>query len=653
MKKDLTHNKIIADTLTDKFALSVDTVLVPLIEEAYPNVTAIQMYEDYLADKFTKDARWFYPLTVICGGRALRQWISWGVDKKRFSGAIPYSYVADGEIDFKIEDSQPEFEQKLEGRKIYEGDGNIKLKLFYSSADPLFPVGKFSQTFIDMMAKALTERISCAMGVSGLVDSVISLQLVFAPDTYMEHTSENVTYRRLKLLDATSAPRDLWIKWTRTDSNKAYSISDTPTEGTIEFELAENVSERIREREYRFLQKQGDGKFRSAMTRKNITEWRELIKRAVKRGELVKLDSKEVEKSDSATSFEEKIAEVAGLKGVEDKAPYVSEEPYAEVPEFKDTALEDALRKILGRSTEEESVTLGYTDDDNDLPWETDEKAEETVTEEVVRVKEVSESYEQDLEARLRREIEAKLRKEYEDAAKERAVLESQRLLDEHNKLKEENERLADEARRLNEIRSREEAARLASEDRLRAEMEAKERNEQREKERLAEAANLAVEEKKRLDKVRAEAEARIKEANRLAEEEKARKEAQRLLEEERARKEEEARKLAENAKEAQGKPTQPKGVRGAYTFTSKRVMFFFNSDVTENIIESMESVVRATIVENNKTSVPINIKASVQTKASVCLDFVRIPEEEEELLIKIIQALGKSRLGIVKARVE
>ena len=48
MKYDLTHNKIIADTVTEDFVLSVDTVLVPLIENKYGIGVAVQMYETSL-----------------------------------------------------------------------------------------------------------------------------------------------------------------------------------------------------------------------------------------------------------------------------------------------------------------------------------------------------------------------------------------------------------------------------------------------------------------------------------------------------------------------------------------------------------------------------------------------------------------------------
>ena len=81
MIKDLTHNKIIADTLTDGFISSVDRVIVPIVEETFPGAIAIQMYEDYLADGFLKDGRWYYPLSVLTDEGVRVLWISWSVDK--------------------------------------------------------------------------------------------------------------------------------------------------------------------------------------------------------------------------------------------------------------------------------------------------------------------------------------------------------------------------------------------------------------------------------------------------------------------------------------------------------------------------------------------------------------------------------------------
>lgn len=649
MIKDLTHNKIIADTITDGFIASVDSALLPIVEQKVYGARGIQMYEDHLADGFMRDGRWYYPLTVFTDDGASVLWISWSVDKKRFKGAVPYSYIGEGEIDFRYEEEVPaEFTDQITESKNIAFEGSIRINIHSASDDPLFLVGKYSQSFIDEMREQLTARICSLMKISDIANSVISLQLVFAPETYMEHTSENVTYRRLRMVDKTSAPRDFWIKWTRIGSKEAYSVSDTPAPDTVVFELGEDVSQRIREREYRFLLNQSADKFSAAMTRKNVTDWRELVKRAIKRGEIVAVGMEEEEEKIIEESADVLITSIAGEE-LPKEEPVIKDEPVAaDEPAFGDTSLEDALRRILGQSgvseneEPEEYVPAEVAEaSEDDVPWETFEDASEPEVP-------VSENKEPaaDLEEQLRLEIEARLRLEYESAAREKAEAEARRLSEERERLRLENERLQREAKRLEEIR-------IENESRLKAEIEAKARAEAREKERLAEAAMLAVEEKQRLEREQAEIEAQRREAERIAEAEKAKAEALRRAEEERLRKEEEARlkKEAEEAEAARLKAA--KSVQNGYTFTSKRVLFFFNSEVAKNITASMETIIRRTLEENRKTGVPINIRASIVSEKSVCLDFVRIPEEEEELLISIVQALGKGGLGIVKARVE
>ncbi len=649
MIKDLTHNKIIADTVTDGFISSVDSVLLPIVEQKVDGVRGIQMYEDHLADGFMKDGRWYYPLTVFTDDGARAFWISWSVDKKRFKGAVPYSYIGEGEIDFRYEEEVPqEFSEKIAEGKIAAFEGNIRINIHSASDDPLFLVGKYSQSFIDEMREQLTARICSLMKISDIANSVISLQLIFAPETYMEHTSENVTYRRLRMVDKTSAPRDFWIKWTRIGSKEAYSVSDTPAPGTVVFELGEDVSQKIREREYRFLINQSADKFRAAMTRKNVTDWRELVKRAIKRGELIALGMEEEEEKIIEESADALITSIID-EDLPKEEPITREEPAAaDEPAFGDTSLEDALRKILGQSSVseveepwEDAPSEAIDAPENDVPWDTDENASEPE----VAIPENKEPT-ADLEAQLRLEIEARLRLEYESAAREKAEAEARRFSEERERLRLENERLQREAKRLEEIR-------LENENRLKAEIEAKARAEAREKERLAEAAMLAVEEKQRLEREQAEMEARRREAERIAEAERAKAEALRRAEEERRLKEERARieKEAEEAEAARQRAVN--SAQNGYTFTSKRVLFFFNSEVEKNITSSMEAIIRRTLEENRKTGVPINIRASIVSEKSVCLDFVRIPEEEEELLISIVQALGKGGLGIVKARVE
>ena len=97
------------------------------------------------------------------------------------------------------------------------------------------------------MARQLTSAIDSATGTEGVADSSVELVMVFASGTYMEHISENVTYRRLMLVDKVSAPRDFWIKWTRLDGAVAHPISAHVTSDSILFELGEDVEQTIRD----------------------------------------------------------------------------------------------------------------------------------------------------------------------------------------------------------------------------------------------------------------------------------------------------------------------------------------------------------------------------------------------------------------------
>lgn len=722
MLTDLTHNKIIRDTITDEFIKNVNSVLVPIAEGVFgESAITLQMYEDHLSDGFKKDGRWCYPFTVLTDDGARTLWVSWTVDKKHFAGGVPYSYVGEAPMDFELMHSvPPEFSDKLVGRSIYAtSDGYLKVRLQTVSEDPLFLSGKYSQTFIDEMAKQLTDAVCTAMSVSGLNTSCLSLQMLFTPETYMEHTSENVTYRRLRLTDRTSAPRDFWIKWTRTNSAAAYSVSDAPAPGTVRFELGEDVPQKIREREYRFLLETDADKYQSSMSRKNITEWRELIKRAVKRGELEKVELGKFGADSSDDLLSAMLADV-----VPDKKA-----PTDEIPETNaDDALQNALKSILEDPAveyepdeEPDTGEDGFDQDaaapevaDTDAPGgevpdedeaDTEDTAEEKEYEEyeedeengeeeppfdyteedsagddgdgsiaeikndiadVKNVLKIEENKEKDdekplvdemKEKMMRAEIEAKVRLEYESIARIKAEKEAKRLLEEQEKLRRENERLVAEAKRTEQARAREEAERKEREDRLKAEIEAKVRAEAREKERLAEAAMLAIEEKRRLEAEKAEQmrlaaeKERIKEAERRAEVERQRLEEQRRVEAERIRKEAEERAAAEKA--ARQVPAPQADAKQKYVFVSKKVTFFFRNHIDPNITDSMEEIIRKTLEKLSKTDVPINIKASVVDEMTVCLDFVKIPADEEELLIKIVQALGNGNIGISKAKVE
>ncbi len=288
---DLCHNKIIELTITDGFCRGVESNLVPKLFERFgQGIEKIQMYEDYLKDGFSEGGIQYYPLTVVADGEPFTQWISWEINRD-FEGNVPYAYIGDGNIEFTLCDCVPQgYEEKLSGRSRYFEDGLIKISLTSPHPNKLFLAGRYSQTFVDEMARQLTSAIVSAMSLESVGDGVIELSMPFAPETYMEHTSENVTYRRLLLHDKSSAPRDFWIKWTRQNSAQGYSVSDVVTSDGIRFELGEDVSQKIREKEYRFLLRTGKDKYHNSMGRKNITEWRELIKRAIKRGDLKRVE---------------------------------------------------------------------------------------------------------------------------------------------------------------------------------------------------------------------------------------------------------------------------------------------------------------------------------------------------------------------------
>ena len=117
---DLTHNKIVADTMTERFAESVSERLLPLLREKYSEteIVGIQMYEDYIADEFSYRGRWYYPLTVVCAGEVYTEWISWELDKKSFKGGNPYAYVGEELLDFSVTVNIPEgFEDVLTVRR--------------------------------------------------------------------------------------------------------------------------------------------------------------------------------------------------------------------------------------------------------------------------------------------------------------------------------------------------------------------------------------------------------------------------------------------------------------------------------------------------------------------------------------------------------
>ncbi len=273
----------------------------------------------------------------------------------------------------------------------------VKVGVRLIGGDSADLTGRYSMKFIAEMAKQLTVAIESAASVSGLSESNIQLAMIFAAGTFMEHTSDNVTYRRLLLLDGVSAPRDLWIKWTRLDGEAAYTASDDIDEGNILFELGEDVDKKIREKEYRYLLTAGGDKYQNAMSRRNVTEWREILKRAVRRGELEKVELA-VELSPETLELEARLADVLGVELQKEEA----EIELAPVDDEFERAMQKAREVAEGDSDDSEGYIpepakelLEIVEDDEEiLEIEEDfceEEAEELVGEEIDEAEELLE----------------------------------------------------------------------------------------------------------------------------------------------------------------------------------------------------------------------------------------------------------------------
>ena len=577
---------------------------------------------------------------------------------------------------------------------------------------------KYSRTFAEIMVKQLTVEIERACSVRGLEKSNIELKLVFLPDTFMEHSSENITYRRLLITDKGCSDKDLWIKWTRLNSAVAYSAFDTPSEDDILFELGEDVPQKIREREYRFLVRTDTDRYHSAMGRKNITEWRDLIKRAVRRGDIEKVVN-EVEIADHSDKVHDKLSSLLSGLGIPVPKDNPAPEPSPDTSAF-DLELERAREAIFGASSptvidadpaaEEneisvpetvvfdfseiedtpdtsediESVDLSVVDEDvADLAPDIDDEIEDAPEEEDADLDTLDELYAIDgeddeteptsyvdesvakeaLEAKLRLvdEIEARVRAEQE-ADSLRAELDTAReridtLTKENDMLRIEYERIKAQMMKLAEEKERAESLRAIEAEKLKDEIDARVRAENREKERLAEAARIAVENQKRIEAERAIEEERLRK-----EEEKRRIEEEKRLEAERlaAEREREVERIRRQTEIARGNvvtesapAAQKEAEAVSYTYTSRRVRLYFKHLVDPNITKRIYDIIKTTIEFYHKEDVYIRVKATTPEEDIVLLDFLEIPEEEAELLVNIIKVLGNSNIGITKATVE
>ena len=411
MKLDFYHNKIVADTITAEFEDAFRKELVPILDKKYGVILEIQMYEDYISLGFSDSGYWYYPLTLLIGDGVVTQWVRWPLTKGNFEDDIPYTFVGRDKVGFEIVDEAPHcFAEKIEGRSVYCSGEGVKVRVDVVGGDSVRLSGKYSQTFIDEMSRQLTSAIESATGVTGVADSSVELVIVFAPGTFMEHTSENVTYRRLMLQDKVSAPRDFWIQWTRLDGAVAHSVSSHVNAENILFELGEDVDQKIREKEYRYLLTSGKDKYHNAMGRKKVTEWRDVIKRAARRGELCKIES-DFELTPETLELEERIADLLGKRPA-DRGGYEKEEiPFISNDDEFERAMEK-MRLVVDHGTEESEVA------ETPLYDIVTESVEEASEEEELLVLE-NEISEEEMEEEIEEEPEEKIE---EDEPTEEAV---------------------------------------------------------------------------------------------------------------------------------------------------------------------------------------------------------------------------------------
>ena len=427
---DLMHNKIVAATMSEAFADSFKGRLLPLLSEKYgDSITVLQMYEDHISDGFTLGGEFYYPLTVVTD-KPLTQWIKWKLAKGKFTGNSPYAFTG-SELDFELVDSAPSgFEEKLIGRARFCESGLLPLRVETTLPDVTVLSGKYSQTFLDEMARQLTPAIEEAMSVEGLADSGLELCLVFAPESYMEHTSESVTYRRLLITDNSGAPRDFWIKWTRLDGVTAHTVASNVTAETVLFEIGEEVSQKVREKEYRFLlSAKGKDKYHNAMGRKNITEWREIIKRAVRRGVLRKVEAEVLlsEPEDKLTAELRRVVGAEMPQPVESEvvASRESDEELARALEFAKSALAASESSESENEERDEPIVI-LQDGDAEETADEDITDEEETLEESEETDELDEYYGEKAEAPTEISFDEADRQELDDLARSaRAELES------------------------------------------------------------------------------------------------------------------------------------------------------------------------------------------------------------------------------------
>ena len=294
MKLNLNHNTVIRETLTDGFLRYFQESLVPQLAAKYGEaLRAVEMYENHLEKQLGFGGEWYYPLSLLTDTGAITQWVAWEFPKNgAFYEMNPYAYASSAPLAFRLVDEVPE--QCLDAVGAYTPTAPtdaLPFSVGVVTGNVRMLVGKYSQSFIDALTVALTREVETAHKVRGLANSGIRLEMLFAPNTYMEHTCEGVTYRRLAISeDGARVSKDFWVRWQRAEGSEPVTVSDEIREGEVLFFIGEDVPQKVREKEYRYLLRQNAEKYRSAMGRKTVTEWRELLKKAVKRGTLERAD---------------------------------------------------------------------------------------------------------------------------------------------------------------------------------------------------------------------------------------------------------------------------------------------------------------------------------------------------------------------------
>lgn len=359
------HNCILNAVLTEELARALAEAVEPLLVARYgERVHGAMLYEYYAGDAFLSDGRMLYPLSVDLGTHVETAWISWSL-AEGFPEGEPYGYRGDAPLDVRLEDTvRPEAEAAVRGRRTYPVSGALPILVETEGVPVRMLIGNLSQSFVDTMAAAVTALIEQREGVAGLAEAGLELHLVFARDTFMEHTSESTTYRRLILTDGGRTRRDLWVMWERLDGEGAFTVADSPDASDIRFALGEDVSQTVRQKEYRYLLKNENNNteaYTRAMGRRNVSDWRELIKRAVKRGLLTVTRTKEV-----PTASDVAAAEASALA---DRLSAVMQSS-ADAP-VQDAPCDDALSEALRRAL---SVADGTAEAAPDLasPFATD-----------------------------------------------------------------------------------------------------------------------------------------------------------------------------------------------------------------------------------------------------------------------------------------